>query len=215
LGTHVGIDVGQRNDPTACVVATVRYRPRNDGKGLETEFLIRHLERLGLGTPYPAVVEHVASLVGQVNAKLAEDAAERGSPETPWLVVDATGVGTPVCDELRKELAGQRVQITEAVFSAGEKLDVNPRVRRVTVAKMGMVARLQTLLAWRRIRLPRTAMARELAEELKSFEIRAAGTSETAGAFRVGSHDDLVVALGLATLEGARSVYEDRGLFYV
>jgi hypothetical protein len=58
-------------------------------------------------------------------------------------------------------------------------------------------------------------MARELAEELKSFEIRAAGTSEVAGAFRVGAHDDLVVALGLATLEGARSVYEDRGLFYV
>jgi hypothetical protein len=161
------------------------------------------------------VVEHVASLVGQVNAKLADDAPQGGSHDTPWLVVDATGVGTPVCDELRKALAGQRVQISEAVFTAGEKLDVNPRIRRVSVAKMGMVARLQTLLAWRRIRLPNTAMARELADELKAFEIRAAGASEVAGAFRVGSHDDLVVALGLATLDGARSVYEDRGLFYV
>ena len=196
-------------------MASVRYRPRDDGKGTETEFLIRHLERLSLGTPYPAVVEHVASLVGQVNAKLADDAPQGGSHDTPWLVVDATGVGTPVCDELRKALAGQRVQISEAVFTAGEKLDVNPRIRRVSVAKMGMVARLQTLLAWRRIRLPNTAMARELADELKAFEIRAAGASEVAGAFRVGSHDDLVVALGLATLDGARSVYEDRGLFYV
>ena len=215
MGTHIGIDVGQRKDPTACVVATVRYRPRDDGKGTETEFLIRYLERLGLGTPYPAVVEHVASLVGQVNDKLAADGMQGASTETPWLVVDAPGVGTPVCDELRKALAGQRVQITEAVFTAGEKLEMNPRMRRISVAKMGLVARLQTLLAWRRIRLPQAPMARELAEELKSFEIRAAGTSEVAGAFRVGSHDDLVVALGLATLEGARSVYEDRGLFYV
>ena len=48
-------------------------------------FQIGHLERLPLGTPYPAIVAHV----GQILAKL---------PGHPELLIDFTGVGRPVFD---------------------------------------------------------------------------------------------------------------------
>jgi hypothetical protein len=48
-----------------------------------------HLERFPLGTPYPAMVERVAAMMGR--PELAE-------PGCPRLVVDATGVGRPVVD---------------------------------------------------------------------------------------------------------------------
>ena len=41
----IGVDVGQRVDPTAIAVCE-----RKDDR-----YIVRHLERLPLGTPYPAV----------------------------------------------------------------------------------------------------------------------------------------------------------------
>ena len=52
-----------------------------------------------------------------------------------------------------------------------------------------------------RIKLPRTAEAEALARELLDYEIRVdQDANDRYGAFRVGSHDDLVTALGLACL---------------
>lgn len=50
-----------------------------------------------------------------------------------------------------------------------------------------------------RLHLPRTAEAETLAEELLDYEIRVdQDANDRYGAFRVGAHDDLVTALGLA-----------------
>ena len=58
-------------------------------------------------------------------------------------------------------------------------------------------------------------MARELAAELADFEIPDRGGADAFGAFRVGAHDDLVIALGLACLHAGISIYENRGLLQV
>ena len=52
--------------------------------------VLRHVERVPLGTPYPEVVERVRELV--THDELAGRCA---------LAVDATGVGAPVVDMLR------------------------------------------------------------------------------------------------------------------
>ena len=58
------------------------------------------------------------------------------------------------------------------------------------------------LLQTGRIHLPRTREAEVLAQELLDYEIRVNESSnDTYGAFRVGSHDDLVTSLGLAVQE--------------
>ena len=63
-------------------------------------------------------------------------------------------------------------------------------------------SRLQVLLQADRILLPDTDEARQLVDELFAFEIKIAEDgNERYGAFKVGKHDDLVVALGLAVLD--------------
>jgi hypothetical protein len=55
------------------------------------------------------------------------------------------------------------------------------------------------LLQTGRVHLPGTAEARALARELEAYEIRVTeNANDTYGAFKVGTHDDLVTALGLA-----------------
>jgi hypothetical protein len=52
-----------------------------------------------------------------------------------------------------------------------------------------------------RIHFPDTPEARELAEELQNYELRVSTKARAIlGAFRAGTHDDLVTALGLAVL---------------
>jgi hypothetical protein len=60
-----------------------------------------------------------------------------------------------------------------------------------------MVSRLQALLQNGRLHLPRTPEAETLTEELQNFEIRVSeDANDRYGAFKVGTHDDLVTALG-------------------
>jgi hypothetical protein len=67
-----------------------------------------------------------------------------------------------------------------------------------------VVSRLQDLLQSGRVHLPRIAEAEALAKELLDYEIRISeDANERYGAFRVGSYNDLVTALGLATMEDA------------
>jgi hypothetical protein len=74
----------------------------------------------------------------------------------------------------------------------------------VTLGKAFLVTNLQTLLQTGRLHLPRTSQAERLAKELLDFEIRLEeNANERYGAFRVGSQDDLVTALGLAVPAGA------------
>ena len=77
---YVGLDLGQRHDPTAIAVM----------EKTTSHMRVRHLERVPLGTPYPGVVERVREIVW--NGQLVRNCA---------LAVDGTGVGAPVVDMLR------------------------------------------------------------------------------------------------------------------
>ncbi len=74
----LGVDLGQAQDPTAIAVAEMR----------EPDIHVRHLERLPLGTPYPRVIERVTAIIEKL--------------PSPDLIVDATGLGRPVIDQMRE-----------------------------------------------------------------------------------------------------------------
>jgi hypothetical protein len=206
----VGVDLGQRRDNTAIVVAEATERETGKRRVAsvnrdvthwydvtETVYVVHFIERLELGTPYPAVAERVAAVVGQL-------ADRRRVPyvQDLYVVLDATGVGRPVVDLVREELQDLRCRVTAATFTGTPRLDGRVGAREIGVGKPFMVSRLQALLQTRRIRLPETEQARQLAQELVDFELRVNEKTAnlTAGAFRVGTHDDLVSALGLAVL---------------
>lgn len=61
------------------------------------------------------------------------------------------------------------------------------------------MTRLLALLQTNPVHLPRTREAHILARVLQDYEIRVdENANDRYGAFRVGTHDDLVTALGLA-----------------
>jgi hypothetical protein len=210
---RIGVDVGQRVDPTAIAVCE-----QEGGR-----FVVRHLERLALGTPYPQVAKRisevymgvvarqVAGLYGDDHtdpARLADEylgggypSSERRARDMVWLLIDATGVGTPVIDLIREEDQLKEAKVTGCFFTSGDRCDVRPGAEEASVGKGYLVSRLQALIQTKRIALPHTAEARALADELLNYEIRVAEDANlTAGAFKVGTHDDMVTALGLAVL---------------
>jgi hypothetical protein len=185
----IGIDIGQKRDPTAICVAETDLR-EVDGRS-EVHFLVRHLARLPLGTPYPRVAERVAEVGGQVQLR---------ARETPVIYMDATGVGQPVVDLLRERLQGGWV--VPVYFTHGDRRNETKEGAgvRISLGKAYMVSRLQTLLQDHRLHLPHTREAEALTQELLDYEIQVSeDANDRYGAFRVGTHDDLVTALGLAT----------------
>src|SRR5215212_7680187 len=66
----IGVDVGQKVDPTA--VAVIEHQWRGDRKrdGFDDHYVVRYLERLPLGTAYPLVAERLAEIVTGVRARV-------------------------------------------------------------------------------------------------------------------------------------------------
>lgn len=189
MAVSLGVDIGQKRDPTAVCVAEGEWRVV--GSRTETHFNVRHLERLALGTPYPQVADRIAQVTDQVRAR---------SGEHPTVFVDSTGVGQPVVDLLRERVhSGVVVPVT---FTAGDRRTKcwEGDYLRVSLGKSCMVSRLQALLGTGRLHLPRTREAGALTDELLNYELRVDQSGhETFGAFKTGTHDDLACALGLAT----------------
>ena len=111
---HVfGLDLGQVHDPTA--LAGLEISEMVIGRSLVTcesvvitRHSFRHLERLPLGLDYPTIVEHVRRLISR--PELSRRKA---------LVVDATAVGRPVVDLLRRaQLPCRLIPVT---ITAGDR----------------------------------------------------------------------------------------------
>lgn len=184
LGVSIGIDIGQRRDPTA--VCVVQREERSGLNRSEVQFGVRVLDRLPLGTPYPKVAQCLQDLVGDVAALAGV---------TPVVYVDATGVGLPVVDLLRA--AVPKAKVVAVFFNYGDRrIEEHDEVR---LGKGFLVSRLVALFQTERILLKPTPETEVLREELDNFEIRVdQNANTTLGAFKVGTHDDLVTALGLA-----------------
>ena len=110
---------------------------------------------------------------------------------TVW--VDATGVGQPLVDLL----ADTGEHTVGCYFTHGDRR--SDAWTEASIGKAWLVTRLKTLFQTNRLHLPQTAEAAVMRQELLDYEIRVdADANDRYGAFRVGSHDDLVTALGLS-----------------
>jgi hypothetical protein len=212
----VGVDLGKLADPTAIVVTEhVRPEPvplspldvmhgvRVSEDRPETTFVVRHVERVALGTSYVAV----ASRVGEVLRGV-----EREVPHSPvWLVLDAKGVGEPVADLVREGLGDHRAEVSAATITGTDRLEGGMSSPRVKLGKAWLTARLQALAEQRLIRLPENPEARALSRELADFEAKVSASGHFGAEARAGSHDDLVIALALSVLP-PEADYTDVGL---
>lgn len=197
LAYTVGIDIGQKRDPTA--IAVVEVRERTTGQLSEAIHITRHLERLPLGTSYPKIAERLAVIVKNAQQEARQQHFEERGVSNPSefgfaVYIDATGVGQPVVDIL----AETGLDIWPVYFTHGDRRSEEDG--NITLGKLWLVSRLKSLFQTKRIRLPPNhAEAQAMMQELLDYEIRVdARANDTYGSFKVGAHDDLVTALGLA-----------------
>lgn len=198
----VGLDLGQAADYSALVVlhqhtpppvVQIKQAIRGDDQMRYTRqqpsmapqpnrYECPHLERFALGTPYPEIVR-------QVMDRLATPAL-RGAD----LVVDATGCGRPVVDLFRAagcKLHG--VMITAGSIPTSEN-------GYWYVPKRELVSTVQVLLQSERLKIARElAEAQTLTKELLNFQVKiTTAANDVYGAWREGTHDDLVLGLAIA-----------------
>lgn len=223
----VGIDVGQIRDNTAISVAEVAQK--DTGKirytkptqtlghfeqgvwvapdGFETvlisEYMIRTIRRLPLGTSYPEVALSLADML--CNPLFAHRDVR--------VLIDVTGVGRPVYDDLSKEIGlrkeARHILLKPISFVRGEKYNR----KTGTLGKAYLVSRLQSLLQGGRVHAPDTAEMKVTLEELRVYEIKVDQDGNDTYGASIGKHDDLATALALSCLEdphGERATYSQR-----
>jgi hypothetical protein len=184
---HVlGVDLGQQSDPTALALVRWTHCPT-----LKNLYRVPTLKRFALGTPYLKIVESLVKFYGLPEL--------RDSP--PILVVDATGVGSPVCEMVRQAMgeAKARGGMVEVTITAGSAV-THTGSGRWNVAKKQLASTLQVLLGQRRLEIAGDQPeAATLARELGTFEVKITEAGhESFEAWRERDHDDLVLAVALA-----------------
>ena len=180
----LGLDLGQASDYTAIAVLEKTHDE-------PARYDCRHLERMKIGTPYPAVAAHVGEML--------QSPALRGRTT---LVVDNTGVGRPVVDMLNRD----GLQPRPITITGGDAVTRDGPGHRVP--KRDLVAVVQVLLQTSRIRFARDMpMVPTLVKELQDFRVKinTLTAHDSYGAWREGTHDDLVLAVAVAVWYGERA----------
>ncbi len=238
LPVCVGVDVGQIRDPSALCVSEVsqldtgklRFGPSPQPARLDiksglwipaediypvmvTEYTVRHIKRLPLGTSYPDVALHIADML----------CSPLFAGRDVRVLIDVTGVGRPVYDDLDKEIRLRKygiwrpdgtfqpgskgemahLMLKPITFSHGEKYNRSTGV----LAKAFLVSRLQSLLQGGHVHAPNTKEVLAMLEELKVYEIKVSDDGKDTYGAVIGKHDDLATALGLSVLENP---FDDR-----
>ena len=175
----VGLDLGCVVDYTAVTVLE-----KLEKRGEQSEYHVRHLERLRLGTPYPSIVEYVTKLIQTPQLK-----------GKTHLIVDATGIGAPVVDMFKKAgLALIAITITGGDSVTGSDYE------GYHVPKRDLVGILQVLFQSGRLKVAEALpMAKVFIDELLNFKVKIniQTAHDSYEAWREGVHDDLVLSVAL------------------
>jgi len=200
-GFYIGVDLGQKRDPSAigtieklkCI--SIDRDPICHNFPVFTVYDVRHLYRPPLGTSYIDIVDLVADQARHCNSQF--------SHRRPYLVVDGTGVGAPVVDHIRKrDLPAQIVPVT---IVAGET-ETFTKFGYYHVPKRNLISGLQLIVEQQRLRLPRGLPDGDaFLKELMNMRLKiTADANETYSAWRDSDHDDLVLAVALATWRASK-----------
>jgi hypothetical protein len=174
---YVGLDLGQAVDYTAVAVL------EQTGEPPTAWYAVRWLERWR-GVSYPEQVARMAKLLAA--AELADCA----------FIVDQTGVGRAVVDMLKAAglcPTGISIHGGDAVTHQGDEW---------RVPKRDLVSTVAVLLQTRRLQIVRSlAHADTLTHELVNFRVTIDPRTahDSYAAWREGTHDDLVLAVALAS----------------
>ncbi len=210
----MGVDIGKKVDHTAFAVAELDHGQSED----LPRFLIRDFVQLPLGTPYPVIGDKMVAAirairgrdVGLMRQYLMDRDGHRGTNETYaerreiTVRIDASGVGEPVVDAIRRPLRELDVRVEALMFVTGERL--TDKGATWSMGKAYLVSRLMVVFEGGRVEIDQDHPLRDgIIKEAADYQVRIerAGRAKY-GAMESGTHDDMITALGLAVLKDTR-----------
>ncbi len=204
-----GLDLGQSKDFSAlAIIEAVRLVTTTKKASVEvncentkdelTHLNCIHLQRWQLRTSYPQIVSDV---VRMINGLYRESSPER----KPILAIDATGVGAPVVDLFKREKINAELAPIQIVAGANVSED-NGMFR---VPKRDLVSVVQVGLQNRKLKIAESLqLAETLSRELQNFTVKITDSAnDVYGAWREGTHDDLVLAVALAVWKANQPIF--------
>jgi hypothetical protein len=201
----LSLDIGQMADYTAISVVENVYREKQkralpgtvlwveEDQTYAKEYHLLHLERLQ--QTYPQVIERTKQIMD--NPKL------QGETE---LVIDATGVGRPIVDYLRRE----KLKPIPITITAGfQTTNVDGEFH---VPKTELVTALQIIFQSGRLKIAKDIdIAQLLVKELHNFRQKVSQRGRaTFEAARESEHDDLVISLAMAIWYSERNYIREK-----
>ena len=192
----LGWDIGQKIDPSALALVRRSRTPIPPPEGINSEckqllgpntYTVLGLERLPLGTDYPAQCAIVANRLAYARARAGRAGVQ--------LVCDVTGGGNVISDLLSHHgLDHLGITIT------GGRKDDRSHGSQWSIAKQNIAARLSAEFHQKTLHIiPALREAAVLADEISNFQATVnLETSYVSYGARSGKHDDLCLALGIS-----------------
>ena len=188
---YIGLDLGKDRDFSAVAIVERFERRLNTRDPVSfafhtrTSITVRHAERIRLGTSYP----HVANRIAQIVSALPFSNSRH-------LIPDATGVGSPVVDMLKR--ARLDAIITPVVITGADSESESKGTFRVP--KRDLIEGLQIMIQSGDLEFAGGMPGLQtLMRELSAIRRWVAPSGhEVYGARKSGEHDDLVLAVALA-----------------
>ena len=187
----LGLDLGQRQDPSALVIVersnelTGCRNPVSFELERELSYRLWHAERIALGTPYIEIITRIRRLVKEVTPRFQVLGVPLASGPNKTLVVDASGVGNPVVELLRKAALG--CTLAPVLITAWGRPHQGAGGQEL-VPRRDLLTNLRILLERKLLKIPVGLHDRmALVEELVRVRDRSGS-----------KHDDLVMAAALA-----------------
>lgn len=179
-----GLDLGQAHDYTAMAIIE-----RVGTKRGEYKFNCLHLQRWELRTSYPAIVADTVRIMNSPEL-------QRGD-QRPVLAVDAAGVGAPVVDLLHRERMTSWTLLPVLITGGADETKENGTYR---VPKRNLVSAMQVALQQQTLQVaPGLPEAANLSREMQNFQVKINDNAhDSYGAWREGTHNDLVLAVALS-----------------
>lgn len=208
----IGLDLGQAKDFSALAViecartaTTFDYEDEKPNCSNTTDEIDQlhciHLHRWQLRTSYPAIVADVVEMINELDP-------ERTKDNKTVLAIDATGVGAPVVDLFKREKINANLAPIQIVAGA----NVSEENGMTRVPKRDLVSVVQVGLQNRKLKIAESLqLAETLSRELQNFTVKITdAANDVYGAWREGTHDDLVLAVALAAWKANQRIF--RGL---
>jgi len=183
MSFYISVDLGQAQDYTAVSVLET----------VNEQYLVRHLQRFALGTPYPSIVTEITSLTKRLPGGI--------------LICDQTGVGAPVTDMFRVAgvspiavsiTGGDTAKFTEAPNAIDPARKLENRTHW-SVPKRDLVSALSVALQSGKLRIAASLPDGDvLIRELTAFRVKISDSGhDSYAAWRERDHDDLVLSIAM------------------